>query len=155
MTIEPTTGQQITALLNRATTGAMAAAENGNLSNFRFFQGMASALKDLGSPGLIHVTKRDLRHGGYEALHGTDAAFARVRADVEHLTLAQVQQILAGSGVQIALHPVAHSQLDAGAQLEHRVGVVVNANSEQPALGIDGHDGAGEHAGNVAHGGAA
>lgn len=79
-------------------------------------------------------------------------AWAALPVGIENMTMAQVQELLAAHGVEIAADDVTDLQVDAGQQLEDAQGAVVVAHQEQAAARVHGHHGGSDVV--LSHGGA-
>lgn len=134
------------ALRNRAITGLLVNESNPAASagvvGFSFWQGYIKALQDVRNGAGSTLAGMDEARLGYEPAGHLKAAFAALAECAESATFAQVQQILAAQGVQVAGQPVAHGQFNAAQQLKDGVVAVVNPHDEHAAAGIDCNDGA-------------
>lgn len=80
------------------------------------------------------------------------AAWAALPVGIEDMPMAQVQQLLATHGVELAADDVTDLQLNAGQQLEDAQGAGVVLNQEQATALGNGRHGAGDVV--LSHGGA-
>jgi hypothetical protein len=128
---------QVQALSDRAKTGMLIAAEQGRSEGFHFWRGNLAALQSMTTGYGVGFAKSDRLLGGYQAPTDLKAAWAALPERAEKLTMAEVQQILAAQGVQVAAQPVANGDVNAGQQLENSAVATVNLHDEHAPAVVD------------------
>lgn len=134
----------VQALRNRAVTGllinASTSAASAGYVGFSFWRGYIKALQDISTGAGGTLAQVDL-HLGYEPPSHLKSAFAALAKSAESLTFAQVQQLLATQGVEVAADAVTNGQINAGQQLKDSEIKAVHLNDEHAPTAIDGNDG--------------
>lgn len=143
-TSQATTEAQATALARRARIGLAYAAECNSEECFYFWRGYGAAAEDILSGKSADMTLNDAALAN-EPQTRHEAAGAALPESTKNLTLAQVRQILATQGSEIATDTVAHADVGAGEVFKHNVVPAVNGNDEHASTGVDVRDGSGAH----------
>lgn len=147
----------VDALMARARTGLLVAADLENPAAFNFWQGYIDALRLIsdGAAGLTHLVLRDAASGGYQPPTYLAAAFTALPEDVKALTLVDVQQLLRAQGIKPTCDLVSDGNIDGVEKLEHGKGAIVDLHQEHAGAGVDHDHGALAHGLMVAQGGSA
>lgn len=149
--------EAINALMARARTGLLVAADLENPAAFNFWQGYIDALRSISdrSATLTHLVRRDQASGGYQPPAYLAAALTALPEDVKALCLADVQQLIRAQGIQPTCDLVSDGNLDGVEQLEHSKGAIADLHQEHASAAVDHDHGALAHGLMVAQGGAA
>lgn len=126
------------ALTQRAKTGFVYAAMAGNERTCNFFAGQLKFASDLASGAGNKLAAMDAARSGYEHPAGFEAAWAALPVGAEKLSMAEVQQILAAQGFQVAADAVAGVDVNATEHLKNSKVATVNLDDEHTALAVDG-----------------
>lgn len=138
----------ITALRNRAKTALLSAATINRHFIFERSMGYLKALSDLESGVGQKLAAKDAssESGTYEPLSMFKAAWPALPEDIEALTLANVRELLAAQGMEIAGDDIADSQINAVQQLKDGEVSATELNDEHASALIDGNNGSCLHA---------
>lgn len=138
----------ITALRNRAKTGLLFAATVNCHITFDRWYGYLAALRDLESGVGPKLAAKDAccESGTYEPPGIFKAAWPALPEDIEALTLANVRELLAAQGMEIAGDDIADSQINAVQQLKDGEVSATELNDEHASALIDGNNGSCLHA---------
>jgi hypothetical protein len=138
---------EVQALHNRAKQLVLTMGWLGKAKELSFAQGAMCELGGLlGSKAPGFLAQRDASMGGYLPQTGFEAAWAALPAGAERYTLAEVQQFLAGYGIEVSTDAVTHGNFYAATGLEHgKVSSVADIHNEHDAARADLDDGSGFH----------
>lgn len=134
------------ALRQRAVAGMLHCAQTQQHGWFVFWQGYTKALSDaLAGAGQAMAAKD--APSGYEPPAHLKAAWAALPECVEALTIAEVQQLLAAQGIEVATESVTDLNVLRGQELKDAEVTAVHLDDEHAAAVVDGDDGTGLHGG--------
>lgn len=147
----------INALMARARTGLLVAADLDETDAFNFWQGYIDALRSMTdkAASLTHLVARDQASGGYQPPTYLVAAFTALPEDVKALTLGDVQQLLRAQGIEPTCDLVSNANVDGVEELEHSKSAIVDLHQEQAGAAVEHGHGALAHGLMVVQGGAA
>ena len=137
---------EVQALYNRAKQLVLTMGCLGKAKELSFAQGAMcelGALLNSEAPGF--AAQRDASMGGYQPLAGFEAAWAALPVGAERYTLGEVQQFLAGYGVEVSPDAVIYGNFYVAKTLKGGVLPMVNSHDEHGAARADLDDGAGLH----------
>lgn len=109
-----TTDPAAQALLRRARRGILLSAINGAIDRFHFWQGVASAAEDIVNGNALRMAANDASNLADQEQTSLEAAWAALPVGVKHLTMADVQRLLAAQGIESAADLVAHRDIGTG-----------------------------------------
>lgn len=140
------TATQAHALLRRARRGILIAAINGVGDRFHFWQGAASAAEDIINGYALRMAVNDARKLADQEQASLETAWAALPVSVKHLTMADVQQLLAAQGIESAADLVAHRDIGAGQVLKNdEVAPIAELQDEHAQARADVGNGTGLH----------
>lgn len=137
-------GACVAALLRLGRSGIIATAFTNNASALEFWKGYTEAARDLMSGVGAIAAAKDALTSGY-AQTDLQAAGACLPERTKGLTLAQVREILAAQGIEVATDAISHTDIGAGEVLEDNVVPRVDCDDEHPVARVhmrhssDGH----------------
>ncbi len=118
------------ALINRAKTALLVAAQAGDTLRFKWWQGYAKGLLDASSTHNSALEIKDQSLGGYKPAAYLQAAWACLPENVQHLSFGDVQQLLNANGIECTRDSIADLDIDAAKQLKNSVVTTVDLNDE-------------------------
>lgn len=138
--------QSICALQRRARRGILFSAINGAADRFHFWQGVASAAEDMINGNALRMAANDADASADQEQASLETAWAALSIGVKHLTMAEVQQLLAAQGIESAADLVAHRDIGAGQVLKNdEVAPIANLQDEHTQARADVSNGTGLH----------
>lgn len=141
-----TTDPAAQALLRRARRGILFSAINGAPDRFHFWQGVASAAQDIINGYALRMAANDASNLSDQEQTSLEAAWAALPVGVKHLTMADVQQLLAAQGIESAADLVAHHDIGAGQALKNNeVAPIAQLQDEHAQARADVGNGTGLH----------
>ena len=145
--MQTTTAQaEAHALLGRARRGILISAINGAGDRFYFWQGAASAAEDIINGNASRMAANDAKNLSDQEQTSLEAAWAALPVGVKHLTMADVQQLLAAQGIESAADLVAHRDIGAGQVLKNNeVAPITQLQDEHAQARADVGNGTGLH----------
>lgn len=132
------------ALRQRAVAGMLHCAQTQQHGWFLFWQGYTKALSDALAGAGQAVAAKDAP-SGYEPPAHLKAAWAALPECVEALTIADVQQLLAAQGIEVATESVTDLNVLRRQELKNTEVAAVHLDDEHAAAVVNGDDGTGLH----------